>query len=112
MTDHNRRATAVLRDRTRTHRAAARIRRRGAASMTTHAMATGLRPTEARTVATALRRQAAKLGLNGVAGRVHAGRRMRDVTRYTPAAVALAAAAYRPRKAQYKLTATALRLAA
>lgn len=112
MNSRNRNARSVLRDRERTHRAATRIRRRGVASLATHVMATGLRPTQARTVATSLRRQITKAGLTGCAGRVHAGRHMRDVTRYTPATVAAAAALYRPRKTAYKLTAAALRLAA
>lgn len=94
-------ARRVLRDRSRTQRAAARIRRNGAASLTSHGIAAGLRPAEARAVASALRRTAAKLGATGQAARVHAGRRMRTTTRYTAAAVAQLAAAYRPRKARY-----------
>lgn len=102
----------TIRDRTRTHRAAARLRRRGTASLTTHALATGLTPTEARSVAGTLRKTAAKLGLIGSRHRVHAGRRMRTTTRYTPAQVAAMAVAYRPRKAAYKIAAARLALAA
>lgn len=103
---------AVLRDRARTHRAAARIRRRGDGSLTTHALAQGLRPREARSVAGSLRRAADKLGILGRPVRVHAGRRMRDARRYTPAQVAALAVVYRPRRADYKLVAARLRLAA
>jgi hypothetical protein len=75
-------------------------------------MAAGLPPTQARTVASSLRRNAVKLGLTGTAARVHAGRRMRTTARYTPAQVAAAAATYRPRKQAYKLAAHKLTLAA
>jgi hypothetical protein len=105
-------ARQTLRDRTRTQRAQARIARTGAASLTTHAIAAGLTPTQARTVAGSLRRNATKLGLTGTVARVHAGRRMRDTTRWTPAQVAAAAATYRPRKPAYVLAAHKLTLAA
>ncbi len=108
----NAKARQILRDRTRTNRAASRISRRGAASLSTHAMAAGLGPKEARTVAGSLRRSVAKLGLTGTPARTHAGRRMRDGFRYTPAQVAAAASTYRPRVPAYKLAAAALRLAA
>lgn len=103
---------AVVRDRTRTQRAASKITRRGSGSMATHAIAAGLTPTQARTVASSLRRNAAKLGITGTPARTHAGRRMRDTTRYTPAQVAAAAAVYRPRVAAYRAAADTLRLAA
>jgi hypothetical protein len=105
-------ARRTRRDRTRTQRATARIARTGAASLTTHAMAAGLPPTQARTGASSLRRQVVQLGLTGQPARVHAGRRMRDSLRFTPAQVAAAAATYRPRIAAYKLAAHKLTLAA
>lgn len=92
----------ILRARTRTNRAAARIRRTGTGTLATHGLAAGLPPRAARTVASSLRKAAVKLGLTGVAGRTHAGRRMRDCTRYTTAAVAAAAGLYRPRLAAYR----------
>jgi len=92
----------ILRARTRTNRAAAKIRRTGTGTLTTHAVAAGLNPTEARSVAGSLRKNAAKLGITGTTGRAHAGRRMRDCQRYTPAQVAAIAAVYRPRLAAYK----------
>jgi len=103
---------SALKARVRTNRAAAKIARKGSASLATHAMAAGLGPREARTVAGSLRRNAAKLNLTATPGRVHAGRRMRDVARYTPEQVAAAAKTYRPRVPAYKLAADALRLAA
>lgn len=111
-------ARSTLRQRTRQTRAAATIRRRGDASLTTHAIAAGLPLREARTVAGSLRNNAKALGIDGrevtlrVKWRTHS-RKTAEVTahRYTPAQVALAAAAYRPRKAEYR-TARAYLLAA
>lgn len=108
----NRTRRAALKARATQTRAAARIARRGNASLTTHAIAAGLTPTEARTVATSLRRNASKLGITGTQHRVHTARRMRTTTRYTPAQVAHAALTYKPRKPAYQAAAAHLRLAA
>ncbi|MEU9014223.1 hypothetical protein AB0D12_31530 [Streptomyces sp. NPDC048479] len=102
----------ILKARATANRAAARIRRNGQASLTTHALATGLAPKEARTVASSLRKAAARLDITGTQHRVHAGRHMRNCTRYTPVQVAALATVYRPRKMAYKLAADTLRLAA
>lgn len=102
----------ILNQRTRTNRAAARINRRGTGSLTTHALATGLTPTPARSMASTLRKVAHRLGIHGTTARVHAGRRMRTTTRYTPAQVAAIAAAYRPRKTEFKTARARLALAA
>lgn len=112
MNASSRQARHTIRTRTRTQRAAARIARRGTGSLTTHCIAAGLTPTEARTVASSLRRAATKLGIQGVPARTHAAGRMRDCTRYTPAQVAQAAVVYRPRKDAYKDAAARLALAA
>lgn len=112
MNASSRKAARTLRDRTRTQRAAARINRRGTASLATHVIAQGLAPKAAASVAGTLRKKTRELGLTGTTARVHAGRRMRTTTRYTPAQVALAAALYRPRKAEYKTAALRLALAA
>ncbi|MFD6149396.1 hypothetical protein [Streptomyces sp. NPDC060243] len=112
MNQNTRTQRAILRDRARAHRAAARIHRNGTASLTTHAIAAGLRPAEARSVASSLRRNATKLSITGQAARAHAGRRMRTTTRYTPQQVAQAAIAYRPRRAEYKMAKDRLTLAA
>ncbi|MEU6057988.1 hypothetical protein [Streptomyces sp. NPDC047097] len=108
----NRTRRAALRDRTRTHRANARITRRGTASLATHVMATGLGPKAARTVASSLRKAATKLELTGRTVRVHAGRKMRTATRWTRTQVAAMATLYRPRRAEYKMAANRLALAA
>ncbi|EMF20375.1 hypothetical protein H114_32569 [Streptomyces gancidicus BKS 13-15] len=105
-------AARILRDRTRSNRAAARIARHGVGTLATHALATGLTIREARTVAQSLRRNVEKAGVTGIAGRSHAGRRMRDCTRYTPAEVARIAVIYKPRKPAYKAAAARLALAA
>lgn len=105
-------ARQTLRNRTRTNHATTRITRRGNASLTTHAIAAGLTPREARTVAGSLRSTAKKLAITGTEHRVHAGRRMRTTHRYTPAQVAALAAAYKPRKPAYRLAAARLALAA
>lgn len=102
----------TLRSRTRTQRAASRIARRGNGSLTTHCLAAGLAPKEARTVANSLRKAATKLGIHGAPARTHAARRMRTSTRYTASQVAQAAVVYRPRKAAYKDAAARLALAA
>jgi hypothetical protein len=102
----------TIRTRIRTQRAAQRITRRGNGSLTTHCIAAGLTPREARTVASSLRKAAAKLGITGTAARTHAAGRMRTCTRYTAAQVARAAVIYRPRKASYKDAAARLALAA
>jgi hypothetical protein len=108
----SRNARHTIRTRTRTQRAASRINRRGNGSLTTHCIAAGLTPKEARTVASSLRKAATKLGIQGSAARTHAAGRMRDCRRYTPAQVGQAAVIYRPRKAAYKDAAARLALAA
>lgn len=112
MKQSSRQARHTIRTRTRTQRAAARINRRGNASLTTHALAAGLAPKEARTVASSLRKATVKLGIHGIPARTHAAGRMRTTYRYTTTQVAVLAAAYRPRKPAYKLAAAKLTLAA
>lgn len=105
-------ARHTIKTRTRTQRAAARINRTGTGTLATHALAAGLDIRSARSVAGSLRNAAKKIAVPGTATRVHAGRRMRDAVEYTAAQVALIAAAYRPRKAEYKTVAARLALAA
>lgn len=112
MNASSRQARQTIRTRTRTQRAASRIARRGNGSLTTHCLAAGLTPKDARSVASSLRKNAAKLGITGTTARVHAGRRMRACTRYTAAQVARAATVYKPRKPAYQTAAESLRLAA
>ncbi|MFG3051819.1 hypothetical protein ACGFZP_12840 [Kitasatospora sp. NPDC048239] len=112
MNARTRTARQTLRDRARTTRAAASIRRRSEASLTTHGIAQGLRPAAARSMAGTLRKTAAKLGITGSEHRVHAGRRMRTTRRFTPAQVAVIAMACRPRKPAFKAAALRLTLAA
>ncbi|WSB58675.1 hypothetical protein OG880_33275 (plasmid) [Streptomyces cellulosae] len=106
-TPRARRAAArrVLRARTRTHRAAARIARRGVGTLATYAVAAGLPVREARSAAGTMRKCAARLGVEGTAGVSYAGRaKARACRRYTPAEAAQVAADYarRARKAAYK----------
>ncbi|UOB09081.1 hypothetical protein MQE23_08450 [Streptomyces sp. HP-A2021] len=108
----NRTRRQTLKTRTRTQRAAAKIRRDGAATLTTHCVAAGLGIKEARTVASSLRKNAAKAGAQGVAGVSYTKGRARQCTRYTPAEVAAIAVIYRPRKPAYKVVAARLALAA
>lgn len=112
MNASSRQARHTIRTRTRTQRAASRINRRGNGSLTTHCIAAGLTPKEARTVANSLRKAATKLDIQGTPARTHAAGRMRDCTRYTAVQVAQAAMVYRPRKAAYKHAAARLALAA
>lgn len=112
-----RRAAATLRDRTRTNRAAsaerraiataARRVRTGARSLTTHLIATGADHATVKGVSAALRTAAKKSGIKGRRARIRRtfqGARNRAVTvfRYTREQVAEIAAAYKPRKAEYK----------
>jgi hypothetical protein len=112
MNASSRQARQTIRTRTRTQRAAARINRRGNGSLTTHCIAAGLTPREARTVASSLRKNATKVGITGTFARTHAAGRMRDCRRYTPAEVAAIAVIYRPRKPAYQAAAARLALAA
>lgn len=112
MKQSSRQARQTIRTRTRSQRAAARIARRGNASLATHCLAAGLNPKEARTVASSLRKAASKLGITGTTARTHAAGRMRDCRRYSRSEVARAAVVYRPRRAEYKACAARLSLAA
>ncbi|MFG2372568.1 hypothetical protein ACGFY9_13955 [Streptomyces sp. NPDC048504] len=109
-TSRTRRAT--LKTRTRTQRAAAKIRRAGQGTLATHCIAAGLGVREARTVASSLRKNAAKANVTGTPGTSYTHGRARQCTRYTPAEVAAIAVIYRPRKAAYKTAAAKLALAA
>ncbi|QBJ94505.1 hypothetical protein D0Z67_29495 (plasmid) [Streptomyces seoulensis] len=112
MNASSRQARHTIRTRTRTQRAASRINRRGNGSLTTHCLAAGLTPKEARTVASSLRKNAAKAGVVGTTGIAYTKGRARQCTRYTPAQVAALAVVYRPRKAAYVQAAARLALAA
>ena len=103
------RTAATLRDRIRTNRAAAKIRRQGVATIAAHLIAVGLTPKDARSAAATLRKNAAKAGVEGTPGVSYAKRvPCRPCTRYTVQEVAVAAAAYKPRKAEYKAAKAAL----
>lgn len=113
MTAATRTARRILAQRTRTHRAAAKIRRTGTGTLATHCMAAGLGVKEARTVAGSLRKNAAKADVTGQAGTSYAKNiKAHTCTRYTPAEVARIAVIYRPRKPAYKVVAARLALAA
>jgi hypothetical protein len=113
MTARTRTRRATLRQRTRTQRAAAKIRRTGVATLATHCIAAGLPVREARTVAGSLRKNAAKANVTGTPGISYAKNvKARACTRYTPAEVAAIAVIYRPRKPAYKTCAARLALAA
>lgn len=113
MNDRTRNARRILRDRTRTQRATAKIRRQGVATLATHCIAAGLGVREARSVAGSLRKNAAKAGATGTVGISYAKNvKARTCTRYTPAEVAAIAVIYRPRKPAYKVVAARLALAA
>ncbi|MFE2850577.1 hypothetical protein ACFXJO_05515 [Streptomyces lavendulae] len=105
-------ARRILRDRTRTQRAASRIARQGVGTLATHCIAAGLGIREARTVAGSLRKNAAKANVTGTPGISYTRGRARACTRYTQAEVARIAVIYRPRKTVYKVVAARLTLAA
>ncbi|WP_435606552.1 hypothetical protein [Streptomyces ardesiacus] len=112
MNARSRQARQTLRNRTRSQRAATRIARRGTGTLTTHALAAGLTPRQASSVASSLRKNAAKLGIQGQAGTAYRKGQARTCTRYTRAEVAAIAVIYRPRKPAYVQAATKLALAA
>jgi hypothetical protein len=91
--------------------AQARIHR-GPATLATHAIAAGLGVREARTVASSLRKAAAKLGVVGQTGVAYRKGQARACTRWSRAQVAVLALAYRPRRDLYKQAAARLSLAA
>lgn len=109
----NRTRRATLKTRTRTQRAATRIKRRGVGTLAAHCIAAGLGVKEARSVAGSLRKNAAKAKVTGQAGISYAKNiKAHTCTRYTPAEVARIAVIYRPRKPAYKIAAARLALAA
>ncbi|HKT04463.1 MAG TPA: hypothetical protein VJT31_33525 [Rugosimonospora sp.] len=112
MTNRTRTARQILRQRTRSNRAAAKIRREGIATLATHAVAAGLGIKEAASVAGSLRDKTEKAGVVGIAGRSFRKGASRPCTRYTRADVAALVAYYRPRKSAYRLAAAKLALAA
>ncbi|MFD8771426.1 hypothetical protein [Streptomyces sp. NPDC059916] len=108
----NRSRRAKVKARSIASRAARRIARRGTGTLASHAMAQGLSHRDATSMVGTLRKVASRLGLTGTAGRVHAGRRMRDCVRFTRQQVAVIALSYKPRKPAYKVVAARLALAA
>lgn len=102
MNARSRQARRTIAQRSATTRAKASIRRDGEASLTRHSIAAGLPLREARSMAGSLRSNAVKLGVTGHQVQVRVRGHQVTSTRYTPAAVALIAAAYRPRLAARK----------
>ena len=112
MIQSNRTRRAALRQRRQQTNAQSRIRKNGRASLVTHAIAAGLTPSQARSVAGSLRKAAAKLGIDGQACTIFKAGRARHGYRYTPSQVAILATTYKPRKPAYKAAAARLALAA
>lgn len=102
----------TIKTRTRQQRATARITRRGTGTLASHCIAAGATPKQAKNIAQTLRKEARKSGITGQPARIHAGRHMRNATRYTRAEVTCMAAHYNARKPAYKLIRTRLTLAA
>ncbi|MGW2496191.1 hypothetical protein ACWCV2_17035 [Streptomyces pseudogriseolus] len=116
-------ARRVLRDRVRANRAAAAERRAvaraarrvrtGPRSLVTHVIATGADAATGKGVVAALRTAAKKAGVKGRRARIRrsfngARNVVKTVYRYTRDQVAEIAAAYKPRKAEYKAVRAAL----
>lgn len=112
MNDRTRTARRIVAQRTRTHHAAAKIRREGVATLATHCVAAGLGVKEAASVAGSLRDKTEKAGVTGIAGRSFRKGAARPCTRYTRADVVALVALYKPRKPAYVLAAAKLALAA
>ncbi|WP_328632007.1 hypothetical protein [Streptomyces sp. NBC_00356] len=107
----NRIRRATVKARRAQSAAQARIRR-GPATLATHAIAAGLGVREARTVASSLRKAAAKLGVVGQTGVAYRKGQARTCVRWSRAQVAVIVTVYRPRKPAYRLAASRLALAA
>ncbi|MEU2730104.1 hypothetical protein ABZ650_20545 [Streptomyces griseoviridis] len=112
MNTRTRTARRTLRDRTRSQRATAKIRREGVATLATHAISAGLGIREAASVAGSLRDKTEKAGVVGIAGFSFRKGVSRPCTRYSSADVAALVAYYRPRKPAYRLAVARLALAA
>jgi hypothetical protein len=112
MISSNRTRRQVIKARAAQTRAAAKIRRTGHGTLGLHCIAAGLTPTEARTVAASLRKNAPKAGVTGQPGTSYRKGAARTCTRYTPREVAAIAVIYRPRKPAFKIAAARLALAA
>lgn len=112
MNASSRQARHTIRTRTRSQRAAARLNRRGTGTLATHCIAAGLTPTQARTVASSLRKNATKAGITGTPGTAFRKGSARPCCRFTPREVAAIAVIYRPRRPEYKACADRLALAA
>lgn len=112
MNASSRQARRTIRTRTRTQRAAARIARRGTGTLASHAIAAGLTPRQASSVASSLRKAATRLGIQGQPGISYRKGRARTCTRYTPQQVGMLALTYRPRRPEYQACAARLALAA
>jgi hypothetical protein len=98
-----------LRDRVRTHRAAAKLRRHERVTAAGHLISVGLTPKQARSAGATLKKNAAKTGVQGTAGVSYAKRvPARPCTRYTVQEAAVAAASWRPRNEEYKAAKAAL----
>lgn len=95
-------AARVLRDRVRTNRAASRLSRKGSGTLATYVMATGLGIADARSMASTLRKNAAKLEIPGQRSVSHVKGRTVESTRYTRSEVVAIVTQYRPRKAEFK----------
>lgn len=108
----NRTRRATLKTRRQQTSAQGSIRRTGRGTLATHCIAAGLQVREARTVASSLRKNAAKANVTGTPSISYTHGQRRTCTRYTPAQVAAIAVIYRPRKPAYKTCAARLALAA
>lgn len=108
----NRSRRATVRARQTATRAAQRITRRGTGTLAAHRIAAGLTPKEARTVASSLRKNAAKANVTGIPSISYTHGQRRTCTRYTAREVAAIALVYRPRKPAYRTAAARRALAA
>src|SRR5258708_2250896 len=94
-------ARQIIRNRTATAHAKARVARKGLATLATYATAAGLNRKEAASVAGSLRSSAKKLGITGAAGVAFRKGMRRVCRRFTPSQIHTVAVAYKPRKAAY-----------
>ncbi|HEX8807992.1 MAG TPA: hypothetical protein VF760_03265 [Xanthobacteraceae bacterium] len=108
MNDRTRTARRTIAQRSATARAAARIRRSTVVTLSTYATAAGLHDRDARSMAGSLRSVAKRLAVTGTAGSTFRKGQRRDCQRYTITELRIIAAAYKPRRQEFRTARTYL----
>lgn len=95
-------AASSITQRSATTRATARIRRVATVTLATYTTAAGLHDRDARSMAGSLRTVAKRLHVAGTSGTTFRKGQRRDCQRYTITELRVIAAAYKPRRAEFR----------